>query len=241
MYARISALLPKKMLEALRRELDYLNIDISEKKFAGFLVSYGFFLSIGIALNLWLFFAMPLYSFFLIYAIFLAGSYMYLSITAESKGKFVEKILPDALQLIASNIKSGLTTEKALFASARPEFGPLELELRRAGQRILGGIPVDQALNEIPKRIKSVSLERTIWLLGQGINSGGQMSDLLIQLSDDLRQQNSLQQEIGANVSMYVMMIFFAAAFIGPILFGISSFIVQIFAKQMQFIPHVSP
>ncbi|MFH1255857.1 MAG: type II secretion system F family protein [Candidatus Diapherotrites archaeon] len=239
MYYRISALVPKKVLDAFRKELDYLNIDISEKKFVGFIVSYGFFLSIGIALNLWLFLAMPVYSFFLLYALFLAGSYLWLSITSESKGKFAEKILPDALQLIASNVKSGLTTEKALFASARPEFGPLELELRRAGQKILGGVPAEQALNDIPKRIKSLTLERTIWLLSQGINSGGQMSDLLIQLSDDLRQQNSLQQEISANVSMYVMMIFFAAALIAPMLFGISSFIVQIFAKQMQLIPSI--
>ena len=64
---------------------------------------------------------------------------------------------------------------------------------------------------------------------------------MLIELSDDLRDQESIQGEISANISMYILLIFFAAAFGAPLLFGISSFIVQILASQMANIPTIAP
>jgi flagellar protein FlaJ len=151
---------------------------------------------------------------------------------AENEGRAVEKILPDALQLIASNIKAGLTTEKALIISAQPEFGSLSVELKETSQRILSGERMDKALMLIPKRIKGDVLDRTMWLMGQGIRSGGQIANLLMQMSDDLREENALKQEIGANISMYVMLILFSAAFGAPVLFGISSYIVGVLSSQ---------
>ena len=234
MYARISALIPKKVQDAFKRELEYLGIEVESARFVGFIFSFGILLSLAISLNLYLLFQFPLLvSFAFFAALFVGGIYLWLSIAAESKGKFVEKILPDALQLIASNIRAGLTTERALIVSARPEFGPLELELKKASKRILTGTPIQDALAEIANRIQSKSLEKTIWLVNKGIGSGGQIADVLTQLSDDLREQNSLQDEIRANISIYIMLIFFAAAIGAPMMFGISSFIVQILSKQI--------
>ena len=138
MYKRFSALLPRRIIEGLRAQLEYLNISINERKFAGFLIIYSLALSAGIAINLFLFFRIPLWiAFAACFGFIILCTYLWLSIAAEGKGKFVERILPDALQLIASNMKSGLTAERALFVSARPEFGPLERELKRASAKIM--------------------------------------------------------------------------------------------------------
>lgn len=237
-YKRVAAVIPKRLVMAFKREMDYMGIEISGKRFVGFLLLYIFFLSLGLALNLFLFFGLNFFlTFIFFFCLFFGGTYLWLSLTAESKGRFVEKILPDALQLIASNVKSGLTTEKALIVSARPEFGPLEIELKRASREIMAGENMDKALLKIPEKIKSVTLERTIWLISMGISSGGQIADLLMQLADDLREQNTIQQEIRGNISMYIMLIFFTAAFGAPVLFGVSSFIVQVLAVQMDRIP----
>lgn len=238
MYGKLASLVPAGVVRAFRREMDYLNIDISERRFVGFLLIYGIALSAGIAMNAFLFFGIDfLVSFLFFFVLFAGGVYLWLSIAAESKGKFVDTILPDALQLVASNIRAGLTTERALLVSARPEFGPLEVELRRAGRRIMAGTPLTKALEEMPKRIKSLNLERTIWLITKGIESGGQIADLLTRLADDLREQNEMKEETAANISMYVMLIFFASAAGAPMLFGVSSFIVQILSTQMAQMP----
>ncbi len=236
-YERVGAILPRPLVESFRKELEYLGIDVSERSFLGFLVLFGLGISTGVSLNLFFFLGFPVFiSIPVVFVLFLAGVYVWLSIASESKGKFVEKILPDALQLIASNIKSGLTTERALFVSARPEFGPLEKELKLASKEILAGKRIDIALLELPTRIRSKVLERTVWLISKGIQSGGQIADLLMKLSDDLREQRSIQEEVKANVSMYVLLIFFASAIGAPMLLGISSFIVEILGSQSSII-----
>ena len=71
-----------------------------------------------------------------------------------------------------------------------------------------------------------------MWLLSRGIGSGGEISDLLIQLSNNLREQNALREEEQADVSTYVILIFFSSAFGAPALYGVSSFIVQVMTAQ---------
>jgi len=232
-YDNVSALVPKPIIEGFAKQLLYADVRLEARRFVGFLVVYGLVASVVLALLLAMFFRVqPTHSFIGLFIGLLAIPYLMLSLTADGKGQYVEKVLPDALQLISSNIRSGLTTEKALLVSARPEFGPLERELKRTSTQIMSGVPVDFALKDMPARIKSKILEQTVWLLSRGINSGGEISDLLIQLSNNLREQNALKDEERADVSTYVILIFFSSAFGAPALYGVSSFIVQVMSSQ---------
>jgi pilus assembly protein TadC len=232
-YERIGALLPRKLLKKFKEEFNYLGIEVNEKSFLGFLVLFSAALSVGLAVNLYYFFDFnPFLSFPVLFFLFIGMVYVWLGLVSESKGRFVEKILPDALQLIASNIKAGLTTERALFVSARPEFGPLEKELKTASKEILSGERIATALLKIPERIHSKVLSRTVWLISKGIESGGQIADLLMKLSNDLREQHALQEEVKASVSIYVLLIFFASSIGAPALLGVSTFIVEALQKQ---------
>ena len=241
MYERIAALMPKHVTNAFRREFSYLDIHTEANKFVGFLILFSLGLSIGLSANLFYFFGIPaIPAFFFIYIIFWGVMYLWFSAAADNRARFVERVLPDALQLISSNIKTGLTTERALFLAARPEFGVLSEQLIEASRKILSGTRVETALGSIPEKIKSPVLKRTIFLLSRGISSGGQIAELLTQLSDDLREQNALKDEINANVSIYVLLIFFAAAFGAPLLFGISTFIADVLSSQTSAIPVIS-
>ncbi|MFH1751622.1 MAG: type II secretion system F family protein [archaeon] len=234
-YKRIASVLPKRVVKGFQKQLSYFELGVEDSRLIGFIFAFGLLLSIGLALNVSIFFEVPILIAFLgFFLLFTGGIYLWLSVVSESKGKFVEKILPDALQLIASNIKAGLTTERALFVSARPEFGPLSVELKQASKGILSGERVEKSLLKLAKKIRSGLLDKTMWLISKGITSGGQIADLLSQLSDDLRQQNSVKEEIKANISIYVLLIFFSAAIGGPLLFGISSFIVQVLTTQKE-------
>ncbi|MDO8627685.1 MAG: type II secretion system F family protein [Candidatus Diapherotrites archaeon] len=235
-YKKIGKILPGNIVMAFKQQFNYTGFQADEEIFTGFLTLFSIVLGLIIAVIAVLVFDFDLLFlpiFFAVFAGFIfAVPYFWLDSAAEANGKFVENILPDALQLISSNMKSGMTTERALFVSARPEYGILERELKKATQKILAGQRVEQALLELPKQIKSKVLEKTVWLISKGINSGGQMSDLLLQLSNNLRQQRGIQEEITANISMYVLLIFFGSAFGGPFLLGISTFIVEILSVQ---------
>lgn len=242
MYQRIAPLVPKGFAEKISQSLNYLDINIDEKRFLGFLLAFGFAISISMAILLLLVFQLHfLIGFFGTFILFMGGIYLWLTMAADAKGNTVENVLPDALQLIASNVKSGLTTERALFVSALPEFGPLEKELKFASKEILAGESLERALLKMAARVKSITFERTLWLISKGIQSGGQIADLLIQLADDLREQKAVEDESKAETSMYILLILVSAAFGAPVLFGVSSFIVQILTKQLTSLPTIDP
>jgi hypothetical protein len=232
-YERLSLIVPKQIRNWINTQLGYSNLDIPVEKFTGFLVGTVSAAAVLVSAILFLLVKTnPIIVFFLSFFILLGAILFLLTNAADTEGKAVEKILPDALELIATNIKSGLTTERALIVSARPEFGALSKELKFASKSILSGERIEDALLLISTKIKSNVLDRTMWLIAEGIRNGGQIANLLIQLSNDLREENALKSEVGANISMYVMLIFFSAAFGAPALFGISSFIVGVLAEQ---------
>jgi archaellum biogenesis protein FlaJ (TadC family) len=146
---------------------------------------------------------------------------------ADKRRKEVEDVLPDALQLISANIKSGLTIEKAFLLSARDEFGPLAVDLRQGAMQMFGGTPVEDVLEDMSKSTKSELFQETIRLLQDGIESGGKVSQLLEASSRDIRKSLHLREEIAANVQMYSMFILAASLFGAPILFSVSVFLTE--------------
>ncbi|HLC92753.1 MAG TPA: type II secretion system F family protein [archaeon] len=234
MYARLSAFIPHGILETFATELKYNHVRIDERKFIGFLVVMAIGVGAIVSVASLLFeIAHPAIGFIGGFFGTVFTTYLLLRLSSESKGKYVENILPDALQLIASNMKSGLTTERSLFVAGRQEFGVLQYELRNASKRISSGEKIDVALRGIGDGINSPVLSKTLWLISRGIKSGGQIADLLFQLADDLKEQQAIEEETRSNISIYILLIFFSAVFGAPILFGISSFIVQVLSKQL--------
>ena len=239
---RIGSLIPKKISEKFDEQIQYAGVSSDSKSFIGFLIIFSLIASLIISITIQIYFKINLLIIFLpCILIFFAANYYLLYQSAESKGRLVEKILPDVLQLIGSNIKTGLTIEKALVASARPEFEPLSTELKNASKKILSGRKTEDALLEIADRIKSKDLERAVWLISEGIKSGGQTADLLNQLSNDLRNERELKEEVKANVGIYTMMVWFVSVIGSPVLLGISSVIVKVITQNIGAIPAVQP
>jgi archaeal flagellar protein FlaJ len=144
----------------------------------------------------------------------------------DSRGGFAESVLPDALQLMAANIRSGLTPDKALLFAARPEFGILEHEIKLAASKAMVGEPIEEALTNLGVRIKSRIINRTFTLIVEGMKKGGEIASLLEQTANDIRDLKMLKKEIATQVSMYASFIFIAVAFAAPMLFAFSSHMV---------------
>ncbi|MBI2076071.1 MAG: type II secretion system F family protein [Candidatus Aenigmarchaeota archaeon] len=237
MYDYVAKILPRRIRHNYEDLLRYIDAKVDPAKFIGFIMLFGLGVALATAFNAMILFSMAadtfMVLFFTSYFLFEITVYFWLSFSADSKGKFVENILPDALLLMSMNMKAGITTERALLMAARPEFGPLEKELSKAGKQVLSGKEIKYALLEIPRRIKSEVLDRTVRLIVEGIESGGELSDLLEQTAEDIQNTKLVKGEVQANVLMYGIFIFFAAGFGAPLLFGISTFLVEVLTRQM--------
>jgi len=226
-YKRIRWIYPKSYVKWLEQNLAYAGIEVSIEKF----LSLSFLYSLSFSLLLLPFF---FWFGFLILALMLAvffGSQLIIDLIVvligDRRGSFAEAVLPDALQLMAANIRSGLTPDKALLFSARPEFGVLEKEIKLAAAKAVAGEALEDALLSLGKRIKSRIINRTFNLIVEGMRKGGEIASLLEQTADDIRELKLLKKEIAAQVGMYAIFIFIAVGLASPVLFSFSSHLVE--------------
>jgi len=156
------------------------------------------------------------------------GAFTYYSLGANSRASKVEEVLPDFLELMASNIRSGLTPDKSLLVAARPEFGPLADAVTKAGTNSITGMPLDQVMLGIGETIRSDVLSKTTVLIVEGLHSGGDMAELLSKTALDLRKFRSVRGEVNSIIMSYVLFIAAAITFGAPLLYGVSSYLVDI-------------
>lgn len=212
----------------------YAHLKIDPLRFIGFTLVFGlaFSLALGFLLNQifgWNF----LISFIVTLIVFEIFMYFLLVLQADAKAKFVESVLPDALQLMASNLRSGLTTDRALLLSSRPEFGLFKDEIDIVGKEIATGKEVSTALSDMTKRIKSKTFDRAIGLIVSGLKSGGELAALLENTASDLRNQILIDKKVRSSVHMYVIFVFIAVGIGAPLLFGLSSFLVEVMKTNL--------
>jgi len=222
--------------------LMYADIRIDVNTFLGFVLFYSLGLGFVVSylFNVVLGFS-PALIFLLVFLFIHIGTYIWLVLSADARARLAEQVLPDALQLMSANIRSGLTVDKALFLAARPEFGPLKAEIELAAKEMMTGKTLEDALEGISKRIRSKNLEITIDLVVQGLHSGGVLTESLDRIADVLRNREFVQKEIRANILMYLTFIFFAVGVGGPALYAISSFLAQMLSENMKLLMHNIP
>ena len=153
--------------------------------------------------------------------------------------KKMEDSFPDFIQLMSSNLRAGMTTDKALLLSSRKEFYPLDTEILKLGKEIITGKEIDLALQTMSLRINSEKIKRTLNLIISGIRSGGNLATLLEQTAANMRERNFIEKRSASNVLMYVIFIFFAVAIGAPVLFGLSAVLVEVLTNLFANIPAI--
>ncbi len=155
----------------------------------------------------------------------------FLVLGVDRRTSFVERILPDALQLMAANSRAGYIPSRALLLSARDEFGPLSDAIKNVGKEMTTGASFEDGIKVMTRNIKSDSLERTVKLIIEGIRSGGQFASLLEENASDLRMTQAIKKEVKANIMMYVIFVTFAGCVGAPVLYALSSYLVETLGK----------
>ena len=97
--------------------------------------------------------------------IFILLVYFYLDLRIYIRTKKMEEQLPDFLQVVAANLRGGLTFERALWAAIKPRFGVLGSEMAKASKKVMTGYEVGKALTELSDKYDSLMLKRTVDLM----------------------------------------------------------------------------
>jgi archaeal flagellar protein FlaJ len=173
---------------------------------------------------------------FILYFVFL---YFNRALKKSEKIKKMEEVFPDFLQLMSSNLRAGMTIDRAMTLSAREELAPLDKEILRAGREIATGKNIENALLDMSKRIDSEKISRVVLLIISGIKSGGNVATILEETSSNMRERNFVEKRAASNVLMYVIFIFIAVSIGAPILFSLSSILVEVLQNILSSIPEM--
>ena len=140
----------------------------------------------------------------------------------------IEEVLPDFLQLTASNINAGMTIDRALWYAIRPRFGVLAKEIEMVAKETMSGTDLKAALERFAARYDSVTLKRSVSMLNEGVEAGGKIGDLLNKIAANIQEQKAMLKEMSANVTTYVIFITFATVVAAPFLFALSQVLIEV-------------
>ncbi len=151
----------------------------------------------------------------------------------------METAFPDFLQLMSSNLRAGITIDRAILLSVREEFDPLDKEIKKTGREIATGIEIEIALSDMGKRIGSEKIQKNIFILISGIRAGGNIATLLEETSVNMREKEFIEKRAASNVLMYVIFIFIAVSMGAPALFALSTILVETLTGLLAGIPQI--
>ncbi len=156
--------------------------------------------------------------------------FTYVVVQQEKRAREIEKTAPDFLRQLSSMLQTGLSFENAMEDMSQYGEGPLYDEMRRTIIEIRMGRNFDEAWVAMSKRLKSKDLERIFGIILDGRKSGSSISNVLSDLSDDLRDLLALKRERKSSVMMSVMFLLISAIIATPFAIGM----VGVYSQFMQ-------
>ena len=230
---------PQKFREGYTRDIRNSGITSSPEGYH----NKAFFISLAVALlsvPVILLLKVNLLFVLLVFAAMNLFFYFKVSLKASERIKKMEDLFPDVISLMASNLRSGITIDRAFLLAARPEFDPLDKEILKTGKEITTGQEIIFAFRRMAERIDSEKITKVIMLIISGLKAGGNISDLLEQTSSNMKEKDIVEKKSRSTILMYVIFIFFAVGVGAPILFALSSVLVEVVLKLTASLPETT-
>jgi flagellar protein FlaJ len=138
----------------------------------------------------------------------------------------IDGIFPDFVRDLAESRRAGMTFTKAILFASKGEYGILTPEIKKISQQVSWGGGVTDALESFAQRVNTKSIRRTITLIIEASNSGGNVADVLDVAAKDAREIKMLEAERRTNMASYVVVIYVGMfVFLAIVLILCTSFI----------------
>src|SRR3989338_1530855 len=230
---------PKKIREMYEKNIKNSGREGSPEKYHNLIFLFATITTI-ISFILFYFLKISLFYTILVFVFLNLFFYLKISLEASTRIRKMESVFPDVISLMASNLRSGITIDRAFLLSARPEFDPLDKKILKTGREIATGKDIIYALDKLSNNIDSEKISKVIMLIISGLKAGGNISDLLEQTSRNMKEKDIVEKKSRSTILMYVIFIFFAVGVGAPILFALSSVLVEVVLKLTASLPETT-
>ena len=181
-----------------------------------FLSQYSTLVLLAASIGAWFAVQLSLATFFILMI------YFYVDLRIYLRTKKMEEMLPDFLQVVASNLKGGMSFENALLGAIKPRFTILANEMAEVSKKVMTGHDMNRALTELGEKYDSPMLRRSIDLMISELESGGEIADLIDKIVNNIKEIKTLKEEISASAVAYTIFMAVIVIVIAPLLFSLS-------------------
>jgi flagellar protein FlaJ len=128
-----------------------------------------------------------------------------------------------------------MTVFDAIRSAAEGDHGKLTPELRRMSAQLSWGIPVNEALENLAKRINTDSVKRIVVTINKALEIGGNTPAVFEAAAKEIDQTKLVEQQRKAEMSMYSIVIFISFfVFLAVILIIDKTIFAEFFKMQSQ-------
>lgn len=110
--------------------------------------------------------------------------------------KAFEQQLPDTLNLLAGSLRAGYSFLQGVEAVAQETSDPMARELRRVLAEARLGRPLEEALQDVAVRMKSLDFDWAVMAIRIQREVGGNLAELLSTVADTMVQRSRLRGEV---------------------------------------------
>jgi Flp pilus assembly protein TadB len=157
----------------------------------------------------------------------MGGVYIYIDIQIFKRTQAMELVLADFLSLFNDNLKTGMTVDKALWRAIKPEFGVLANEIKITSKQVMTGQDIINALEKFVDKYDSVTMRRAFSLVTESMRGGGELSDTIERVIDDIKKTAALKERMVANSVSFTIFITAIVMGIAPLLFSLSYYLLK--------------
>lgn len=106
--------------------------------------------------------------------------------------------LPDMLNLVVNSLRSGFSALQAMDAVSQELSAPISAEFHRVVQEMQLGVPMEEALENLQRRIVSDDLELAVTAINIQREVGGNLAEILDTISYTIRERLRIHGEVRA-------------------------------------------
>ena len=123
---------------------------------------------------------------------------IYVNQAKKRRLKSFDNQLGDMLNLMVNGLRAGFSTLQAMEAVSHEMPAPISDEFRRVVQEMQLGIPMEEALEHLMRRIKSDDLDLVVTAMNVQREVGGNLAEILDVISFTIRERVRIKGEISA-------------------------------------------
>ena len=126
----------------------------------------------------------------------LVAPWIFLIVRQDRRESSFLSQLPDTLQMLAGSLQAGYSLPQALDTVVREGQPPMSVEFNRALIESRLGMPVEDALEGIGRRLSSQDFSWVVMAVRIQRDVGGNLAELLMTVAETLRERERLRRQV---------------------------------------------